>query len=86
MIKYALVLLLLTGCSTVVPVTAKFPEAPEVLLEKCSSLKKVNDDDKLSDLSKTIVTNYTNHHICSTKNDGWIEWYNTQKKIFEGIK
>jgi hypothetical protein len=86
MIKYALVLLLLTGCSTVVPVKAKFPEAPEILLEKCSILKKVNDDDKLSDLSKVIVTNYTNYHICSMKNDGWIEWYNTQKKIYEGVK
>jgi hypothetical protein len=56
------------------------------LLEKCSDLKKLDEDAKLSDLSKIIVTNYTSYHVCSIQNDGWIEWYNTQKKIFEEVK
>jgi hypothetical protein len=86
MIKYALVILLLSGCSTIFPVRAKFPEAPQVLLDKCSELIKLDDNAKLSDLAKTVVKNYTNYHVCSAKNDGWVEWYETQKKIYEEVK
>jgi hypothetical protein len=37
--KYLLFLLVLTGCSTTVPVTAKFPVVPEKLLVKCPQLE-----------------------------------------------
>ena len=47
---------LLTGCSTTVPVVAKFPEVPKHLMVKCPQLNKVNDDAKLSDIAKTITT------------------------------
>ena len=77
---------LATGCSTTVPVTAKFPEAPEKLLEKCPQLEKLENASKLSDITKTITKNYTNYHECSVKNDSWIEWYRSQKQIFENIK
>jgi hypothetical protein len=39
---------LLTGCSTTVPVVAKFPEVPKHLMVKCPHLNKLNDDAKLS--------------------------------------
>ncbi len=86
--KYLTVLFvaLLTGCSTTVPVVAKFPEVPQHLLVKCPQLNKVNDDAKLSDISKTITMNYTEYYTCAVKNDAWIEWYQVQKKIFEGLK
>jgi len=86
--KYLTVLFvaLLTGCSTTVPVVAKFPEIPQHLLVKCPQLNKVNDDAKLSDISKTITMNYTEYYTCAVKNDAWIEWYQVQKKIFEGLK
>jgi hypothetical protein len=80
--KYLLIVLLLAGCSTA-PVARKFPEAPNTLMEKCVELKKLNDDAKLSDVSKTIALNYVSYYECSVKHEGWIEWYNTQKKIFE---
>jgi hypothetical protein len=86
--KYLTILFvaLLTGCSTTVPVVAKFPEAPSKLLVKCPQLNKVNDDAKLSDIAKTITVNYTEYYTCAVKNDAWIEWYQVQKTIFEGLK
>jgi hypothetical protein len=85
--KYTLLaLLLLTGCETVVPVTAKFPEAPVELKTKCEELNKLTDGAKLSDVAKTVVNNYTLYHQCSSKVDAWIEWYDSQKKIFDEVK
>ena len=86
--KYTLILLaaLLTGCSTTVPVVAKFPDVPKHLLIKCPHLNKLNDEAKLSDVSKTIAVNYTEYYTCAVKNDAWIEWYQVQKNIFEGLK
>jgi len=77
---------LVTGCSTVVPVTAKFPEAPTKLQVKCPQLEKLKDDTKLSEVSKTITINYTTYYECAVKLDSWIEWYQVNKLIFEGIK
>ena len=75
-----------SGCSTTVPVTAKFPNAPEQLLVKCPQLEKLGNEVKLSDISKTVTTNYTTYYECAVKNDAWIEWYQIQKQIFESIK
>ena len=74
---------LATGCSTVVPVTVKFPEVPEQLLVKCPQLDKLGDESKLSDITKTITKNYTTYYECAVKNDSWIEWYKIQKDIFD---
>lgn len=85
--RYALIVLILTGCaSTTVPVTVKFPEAPATLLEKCNTLKKLEDPAVLSSIAKTVSENYMSYHECSLKNDTWIDWYSKQKTIFEGIK
>ena len=84
--KYLLFALILTGCSTTVPVTAKFPEVPERLLVKCPQLEKLENEAKLSDISKTITNNYTTYYECAVKNDAWIEWYQIQKHIFESVK
>lgn len=78
--------LLLTGCSTTVPVVAKFPEPPKYSMEKCPQLEKLNDGAKLSDVAKTVTNNYSTYYQCAVKNDAWIEWYEIQKHIFEGIK
>lgn len=76
----------LVGCSTVVPVTYKFPEVPEKLLIECPELKELGDQPKLSDISKTITENYNTYYACAVKNDAWIEWYQIQKQISKGIK
>jgi len=84
--KYILIALLLTGCSTTVPVTVNFPQSPVELKQRCVDLKIIKQDAKLSDVTKTVVENYTTYHECSLKVDAWIEWYDKQKKIFEETK
>lgn len=77
---------LFTGCTTV-PVTSKFPDSPgQLVMSRCPDLQKLNDDSKLSDISKTITINYTTYYECAIKVDGWIKWYTDQKVIFDSIK
>ena len=79
--------IILAGCSTTVPVARKFPEAPQVLKEKCESLKLIEGDKvAITEMLKVIVHNYSLYHECSTKVAGWQEWYETQKKIFNEVK
>ena len=84
--KYLLFVLILTGCSTTVPVTAKFPDVPERLLVKCPQLEKLENEVKLSDISKTVINNYTTYYECAVKHDAFVEWYKIQKNIFESVK
>ncbi len=79
------VLAMCSGCSTPVPVTAKFPEAPgKLATQRCPDLQKLKDDAKLSDVSRTVTLNYSSYYECAVKTDAWIEWYEIQKRIFEG--
>lgn len=78
--------LLLTSCTTTVPVTQTFPTAPKPLLEKCGDLKQVPQGVQLSELTKIVVDNYMQYHICSGNNSAWIEWYQTQQRIFNKEK
>jgi len=80
------ILILITGCSTTVPVTVNFPSIPEELNVQCPPLKKIPDESKLSDISKTITENYKQYKDCSANNSGLIEWFNKQKKIFEELQ
>ena len=85
--KYLLLILLLAGCSTTVPVKQKFPKATPELMKKCESLKKIEGDKvAITDMLKVIVQNYSLYYECSTKVDGWQDWYNEQKKIFDNVK
>jgi len=85
--KYLLIILLLTGCTTTVPVKQKFPNATTELMKKCESLKKIEGDKvAITEMLKVIVYNYSLYHECSTKVDGWQDWYNEQKKIFDNAK
>lgn len=79
------VLAMCSGCSTTVPVTAKFPEAPK-FSTPCPQLQKLPDGAKLSDVATTVTVNYSTYYECAMKTDQWIEWYNIQKSIFEGVK
>ena len=79
--------LLLSACSTTVPVTAKFPAAPGTLVqEPCPDLKKLQDDVKLSDVAKTVTVNYSEYYMCAVKLEAWQRWYREQKVIYEGLK
>jgi hypothetical protein len=79
--------LLLSGCATVVPVTARFPTAPgEVYLQACPDLQKLKDQPQLSDVSRTISVNYSTYYECAVKLDTWIRWYSEQRTIFESAR
>ena len=82
--RYLLIALLLSGCSTVVPVTARFPEPPgKGATTACPALQKLKDDAKLSDVANTVTVNYSTYYECAVKADAWQEWYEIQRIIFE---
>jgi hypothetical protein len=93
--KFVLVSLLavlsLSGCglfTQAVPVKRNFPEAVPELMKKCEDLKTIPAGDKvaITDMLKTVVENYQLYYICSSKVDGWQDWYIEQKKIFDEVK
>jgi len=78
------VLAMCSGCSTVVPVTAKFPGPPgQTYQQACPDLQKLKDQPQLSDISTTININYSTYYECAVKLDAWIRWYTEQQTIFE---
>ena len=80
------VLAMCSGCSTTVPVSARFPDAPRLGLGTCPQLQTVPDDVKLSGLTSTVTGNYSSYYECAVKADQWNEWYQIQKRIFESVK
>lgn len=80
-----IIIILLVGCSST-PVKRNFPQVPKELLQACPDLKQTNSTEKLSEVLKTVVDNYGQYHECKIKTETWIEWYNTQKNIFESVK
>ena len=84
--KYLILVLMLAGCSTTVPVTSKFPEPPKYSLQTCPQLQELKEGAKLSDVANTVTINYTTYYDCAVKNDAWVEWYQIQKHIFESVK
>lgn len=79
--------LMLTACKEdAVPVTMKFPEIPKELMVACPDLENIKPDtDKISDVLKVVTDNYMQYHECRSKVNNWIEWYNTQKPIFDKV-
>lgn len=78
--------LVLAGCSTTTPVERHFPAVPAQLKQACPDLKKAPETTKLSEVLTTVTQNYGQYHECHFKVDAWIEWYDTQKKIFDEVK
>lgn len=86
-IAVMITLAMCSGCTTAVPVIAKFPNVPPELLEKCPRLKTIDGETTtFSNLTETVNANYAQYYICANKSDSWVEWYNTQKKIYESVK
>jgi hypothetical protein len=79
-------MIVLSGCSTTVPVTVKFPEVPTELMSTCPDLKQTPPTSKLSDVLQVVTDNYSQYYECRVKLDSWIEWYKTQRTLFEEIK
>ena len=76
----------LSACVSV-PVERKFPNVPTELMTSCPPLVTVESTTtKLSEVVQSVVTNYGQYQECDAKSQLWIEWYNTQKKIFDSVK
>jgi hypothetical protein len=86
--KLALVVLvlLLAGCTTAVPIKPKFPQAPQELLTSCEPLQALQGNPKLSEVAKTVVDNYALYHQCANKVEAWHDWYQLQKSTYEETK
>jgi hypothetical protein len=90
--KYIIVTFLvavLAGCaSKSVPVTQKFPNvADSSMMVPCPDLSTVDETtNKLSDIMDTVTTNYSKYYDCKATVTNWIDWYNTQQKIYESVK
>lgn len=83
--KILLLTILLAGCTSV-PVNRNFPDVPQEIMVACPDLKDVQPTDKLSDVLKVVTENYGQYHECRAKVDAWVEWYKTQKSIFDSVK
>jgi hypothetical protein len=80
-------IMLLTGCLETVPVKMSFPQVPEDLKVACPDLQQLPPETKkLSEVVIVVTKNYGQYQECQVKVDAWVQWYNTQKKIFEDIK
>ena len=87
LIIFIILAFLITGCSTTAPVVMKFPNVPKEMLVTCPDLKSTDETTaKLSEVINVVVENYATYYDCKALTDDWIEWYNTQKKIFESVK
>jgi Na+-transporting methylmalonyl-CoA/oxaloacetate decarboxylase gamma subunit len=88
LIVFAVVIIMIlavSGCSTAVPVTARFPDPPgKGATTACPALQKLNDGAQLSDVANTVTVNYSTYYECAVKTDAWQEWYRIQKHISEG--
>jgi hypothetical protein len=81
-----LTVVLLAGCNDV-PVARHFPEVPAELLVACPDLKLIEPNTtKLSEVVGIVAENYGQYNECKIKVDTWIEWYKTQKDIFDSVK
>ena len=76
--------LILSGCSTTVPVKQRFPDATPELLKSCERLKLIEGTNvSIIDMLKVVVENYQLYWECEAKVSGWQDWYKTQRQIFD---
>lgn len=76
----------LTACVSV-PVQRSFPKVPPELMVSCPPLQIMDPETtRLSDVVQSVVANYGQYQACDNRVDTWIEWYNTQKTIFDSVK
>ena len=83
--KFLVLLLILGGCTSV-PVERTFPAVPDELKAACPDLQKLKPEAKMSDVLGIVTQNYTTYHECRIRNEAWVEWYDSQRKIFDEVK
>lgn len=77
---------LLAGCLAT-PVKRNFPDVPEDMKVSCPALAEVDTTTtKLSTVVGVVSENYGKYQECKIQVDLWIDWYKTQREIFESVK
>jgi hypothetical protein len=78
---------IITGCATVTtPVKHSLPEPSKILTDGCPQLKQLPEkEDRLSELLKVVVENYSAYHECGTKHELLVKWYNEQKALHDAL-
>ena len=81
------VILALAGCSTTVPITQTWPEAPGLQsMQSCPELRQLGSSPQLSDVAQVITHNYTSYYTCVVKLEAWQEWYRQQEIIYKRLR
>lgn len=80
--------LLVTGCGTLKPSSRPaWPSVPSALLVPAPDLIPLKPSQtELSDLLENANLNYSEYFVLRNKYDAWIDWYNTQKQIYDNSK
>lgn len=82
----AALILLLSACSTKVPVKQTWPAAPPELTVPCPDLAQLAPTDTaITDLLRVVVKNYSTYWECAARVDGWQDWHRSQREIFEKV-
>jgi len=82
-------ILFLSACANTMSakITMNWPDTTPDLKTACPDLGQVDTSTtKLSDALNTITSNYSQYYLCKDKVDNWLDWYNTQQKIFNSVK
>lgn len=82
----------LQGCSYLPKLVSAKPDFPKPYLDEktgampqCGDLKPIPIEvNSLSSVFKIVAENYTSYWQCSNKVDGWNQWYEVQKRNYEG--
>jgi hypothetical protein len=81
--KYILFIILLSisGCSTI-SIGKPWPTQQDAyLLESCSQLLQIEKGKySMAEIVDIVEANYGKWHECKIKTDGWIKWYTTHWK------
>ena len=79
-----LLLLALTGCSTIVPVKMDNPyDFPQSLMEDCKDPEFINPESKLSETIKVIIENNTRSTECRLSKKALSEMIQKRREIYE---
>ena len=83
-----ILLFLLTACANNnPPAIPKWPSVAPDLQQPAAELTPLAPEQhNLSDLIANANDNYAQYYVLKEKYEGWQSWYNSQKKIQEGLK
>lgn len=74
----------LSGCTSYPLAYTPWPPAPQ--LNSCPELTNISTNATFSDVAKTIADNYNTYYTCRAQVQGWQDWYNQQKQIYESTQ